>query len=245
MERSPAYIKIYEILKRQIIDGEYQVGELLPPEPELEKRFHVSRTTIRRAVEMLSQEGYLKAKQGRGTQVLDFKHKRRRNLVTSISETLRQKGFDVRPSSMQIDLIQAGEQIAQDLEISPGERIVRIQRIQFANNQPIAIMHNHLLPDLVPGIEGYLNKFTSLYRFLETRYNIAIDSSWDRISAKNADLMEARMLQVPVGTALLFMKCVCYQEGRPVCADRLSIVGDRYELDITMNGRYREHDMFR
>lgn len=52
-----AYLVVYETLKGRIIDEQYPVDSLLPPEPVLEKLFGVSRTTVRRAVEMLSREG--------------------------------------------------------------------------------------------------------------------------------------------------------------------------------------------
>ena len=31
----PAYAQIYNVLKRELIEGEYAVGTLIPPEPEL------------------------------------------------------------------------------------------------------------------------------------------------------------------------------------------------------------------
>jgi len=55
MERSiPRYQWVYNSLKTQIEVGDYKVGELLPPEPDLQKKFQVSRTTVRKAVEMLA-----------------------------------------------------------------------------------------------------------------------------------------------------------------------------------------------
>lgn len=54
-------------LKRQITDGKLQKGEKLSIEPELMKIFGVGRSTIREAVKMLENMGYLKVQQGRGT----------------------------------------------------------------------------------------------------------------------------------------------------------------------------------
>ena len=55
-----AYQRVYAQIRRDILDGNYKTGMLLPPEPELEKIFQVSRTTIRKAISMLQSEGYLK-----------------------------------------------------------------------------------------------------------------------------------------------------------------------------------------
>ena len=93
---------------------------------------------------------------------------------------------------------------------------------------------------MVPGIEQHISEIHSLYRFLEERYGIHIDSAHDRISARTADFTEAEMLNVTPGTALLYMKRVCCSNKIPVCVDRLSLLGDRYELEVDMNGRFKE-----
>ena len=52
--RYPAYKQVYDALLEKIEKKEYPTGSLLPAEPELEKMFQVSRTTVRKAVELLS-----------------------------------------------------------------------------------------------------------------------------------------------------------------------------------------------
>lgn len=239
MARLPAYEKVYQQLKKEIIDGEFSVGELLPPEGELEKRFNVSRTTIRKAMENLSREKFVSIKQGRGTRVIDYKTQQNLNVVTSISETLRKKGYDVKAKSMYIDAVKATNNQAYDFEVEKDTELIRIQRVQLADDKPIAIMKNYVLPDMVPGIENYVNQFSLLYNFLEERYNINIDSTKNKISAKIASFTEAEMLGIKVGSPLLYIQRVCYQEGKPVCLDRIRIVGDIYEFEVLMEGCFK------
>lgn len=243
MARNPAYATVYDVLKKEIIEGDFAIGDLLPTEPELEKRFGVSRTTVRKAVDLLSREGFVQARQGKGTVVLDNRTKQNLNVVTSISETLRKKGYEVAPKSIYIDRIPASPHIAGDLGIEAGALVVRVQRIELADGKPIAIMKNYLKTEMVPGIEGHIGEISSLYHFLEERYGINIDSAHDRITARTADFTEAEMLNVTPGTALLYMKRVCCSNGIPVCVDRLSLLGDRYELEVDMTGRFKESSM--
>ena len=49
---NPEYRRIYNELRKAIEAGEYPIGTRLPPEPQLEKIYGVSRTTIRKAVSM-------------------------------------------------------------------------------------------------------------------------------------------------------------------------------------------------
>lgn len=235
----PAYIKMYEEIKKSIIDGEIAVHEFLPPEPALEQQFRVSRTTVRRAIDLLARDGFVLVKQGRGTQVLDQKARQNLNYVTSISETLKQKGYVISSKNMYIDYFPATVSLAESLGVKPGDQLVRIQRIQQAGGVPFAIMRNYLLPERVPGILACVNQFDSLYKFLEEKYKIVIDSVHDGISARSADFAESSMLDVPLGTAILHISRVSFSGGKPVCADRVSILGEKYELEINTSGRHK------
>jgi GntR family transcriptional regulator len=237
MGRIPAYMRVYDILKRQILEKEYQVGQFLSPEPILEKKFNVSRTTIRKAIEMLSREGFVSVKQGKGTEILDYRTMQNLNYVSSISETLQEKGYKVSTKDIVIDFIEADASLASEFNINQGDKIVRIQRIKLADSKEIAIMKNYLLPSMVEGIENCDKSFISLYKFLEENYNIYIDATRDKISAKSANSKEAKMLEVSEGYALLTIKRTCYEASKPVCIDDICIIGDRYEFNVNMSGR--------
>ena len=231
------YQQVHQYLKEKIDNGVYGVGDMLPTELELCGQFQVSRTTIRRAVDLLAREGYLQAKQGSGTIVLDYKTKQSLNKVTSITETLLKRGINVHSKSIYVDALPASPQLAEKLNVAPGTMLARVQRIQMADEKPIAIMENVMVADSVPDLQRFSKSSRSLYRFLEDEYGIVIDKAYDRITARSASFHEAEMLQVPVGSALILFNRICYHQEKPVCYDHLSIVGDRYEFELTLFGR--------
>ena len=63
----PLYHQLYEILRENITRGEWQPGDMIPPEPELIDRYKVSRTTVRQVLDMLVNEDLIYRQQGRGT----------------------------------------------------------------------------------------------------------------------------------------------------------------------------------
>ena len=63
----PLYVQIVGNIKYAIDSGELKVGDRLPSETELGKRYSVSRITVRRAISELVDAGYLVKRQGRGT----------------------------------------------------------------------------------------------------------------------------------------------------------------------------------
>lgn len=237
MLRTPAYKIVHDLIKKDIEDEKYAVYDLLPNESQLQKFFNVSRTTVRKAMEILADEGYVEIKQGRGTMVLDYRTKQSLNTVTSITESLKRRGYEVKTKSMYIDTVSAHDFYAEKLNIKQGETLARIQRIQLANDKPVTYMKNYIPYKFVPEIEQHTNSFTGLYKLLEDKYRLQITSAKDVIFARAADFAEAEMLAIPPGTALLCIHRVCFCGDDPICIDEVCILGSQYELQVSITGR--------
>lgn len=61
------YLQLMEDLKEQILSGQFLAGDKLPSENELAAQYQVSRQTVRRAIAILEQMGYVYAMHGKGT----------------------------------------------------------------------------------------------------------------------------------------------------------------------------------
>jgi GntR family transcriptional regulator len=233
----PRYLRVYGSLKGKVEAGDFKQGDFLPAEPELQKLFNVSRTTVRRAVELLAQEGFVSIQQGKGTEVLDFKATQRLQYVTSFSETLRDKGFTVRFRGLTVDSVIAPRRVAAELKVGPDTRLVRVQRVTLANGKPIAVVLNYLLPEIVPGIEKRIAGMTSLYAFLESEYNVRIEAATDCISATAANAEVAARLEVPEASPLLVVRRVTFSRGKPIEVAVLHVVADKYEYCVQSKDR--------
>jgi GntR family transcriptional regulator len=238
MERAiPRYLWVYKSLKGKIEAEDFKVGDYLPPEPELQKTFQVSRTTVRKAVEKLAQQGFVYIKQGRGTQILDFKATQKLGFVTSFSETLREQGFAVTQSDVRVETVPAPRRVAEALGVELGASLLKIDRVTLANGSPIALMTNYLLPELASGIEKKISGMGSLYSFLESEYNIVIEAATDYISARQATDEEAAQLSITEQSPLLVVRRVTQSGGRRIEAAILLVVADRYEYSVYMKDR--------
>ena len=237
MEQQPKYKNVYNILKQEIRDGEYKPGDFLPPEYMIESRFSISRTTVRRALDLLSRDGYVDAKQGCGTVVLDFSAVQKLGRLTSVTETLRAHGMEVTTQSMHVDCIPVGSKVAKALQLDPSEVVVRIQRVQCANGAPLCILTSYLLQSLVPGIERFAGQFTSLYELLEREYKIELHSATEYLSAGVCDFSEAQILRTQVGAPLLISKRITNNQTGPVEYSLSRLLGDKYEYSVYMEGR--------
>jgi GntR family transcriptional regulator len=236
-KRIPAYMKVYTKLKGMIFDDTYPIGSLIPTEPELCNIFGVSRTTIRKAMELLEQGGFVRIQQGRGTEVLDYRTTQKLNIVSSFTETLESKGYTVHSKSMHIDMVVPPKSVLDDLNQPAETQVVRIQRIQLANDKPVAMMTNYVIPDLVPGIVNDSGTFVSLYHHLETKYGILITEARDNIKAKVSDFLESELLQIPIGSPLLVDRRITFSQARPIEVVIMIVDASKYEFSVNLVGR--------
>ncbi len=88
------YQQIYEALKKQILDEVLRSGDLIPPENQIARQYNVNRSTVRKALQMLVDDGLVQKKPGKGSIVLDRSAPRTplyRN--PSVSTSYRNIGF--------------------------------------------------------------------------------------------------------------------------------------------------------
>ena len=68
----PLYLQVEADIKNRILSKQYMPGDKLPTENELSAQYNVSKITIRKAIQNLSDEGYVNKVQGKGT-FINFK----------------------------------------------------------------------------------------------------------------------------------------------------------------------------
>ena len=61
------YFQVMDRLRQQILSGEIKPGGKLPSENELSREYGISRHTVRKALRILENDGYVEAQHGRGT----------------------------------------------------------------------------------------------------------------------------------------------------------------------------------
>lgn len=140
------YPKIKEDILKDIQNGVYVEGKMLPPEREFTDKYQVSRMTIRRALEELIQDGVLIRKSGSG--VLIAKNKQSR----SMSKVSIQKDEDIIKTYGKVTIKVLSKKTVINhplamryLDIEPDEEVYQLKRVQYGNKTPI-VYENIFLP---------------------------------------------------------------------------------------------------
>lgn len=226
----------YHSIRDKILDlvAELSVGDALPPERSLAPRFGVSRMTLRRAVEELVREGRLVRRQGAGTFVAGPKIAQGL-AVSSFSDDMRQRGAVPSSRTLAIDDVPAGAQLGRRLEISPGERVLRVVRLRLADDAPMAVETLHVPRSVAPGLDGEMLADGSFYELLHDVYGVVLAGGVQTIEATVTDEAESDTLEVPVHSpAFLFERISRGIDSRVVEFVRSVYRGDRYQFRVDL-----------
>ncbi len=233
----PLHQQLYEILRRKILQDEWVVGEMIPPEPELMEQYKLSRITVRRGLNRLANEGLIYRQQGRGSFVAEQTLEQGLSRIISFTEDMKQRGMIPRTEVLFSDLVPAPEDVAEQLGLQPGVEMARIERLRIANNEPLSIEESFLVHSYCPGIlaEDYAD--SPLREALENKYGIQIVRAKQVIRAVRASTRQAQLLTVTARSPLLFLERVSYSQNNiPVEFLRIYYRGDRYSLFNELNG---------
>ena len=113
------------------------------------------------------------------------------------------------------------------LGLSSSERVARLARLRIANETPLAIERASLSATVLPDPDTVTS---SLYLALQRGGNRPVRAV-QRISAANLAEADARLLEVPVGSASLHIERISYlATGRVIEFTRSIYRGDTYDF---------------
>lgn len=229
----PLYIQLKKAIQSAIQNGTFKEGDQIPTETELSEMYSVSRITVRKAVAELVQEGYLVKRQGKGTFVNTPRVGRKIDHVISFSAACQDSGLPSQSIVTERKLLKADHETAELLRLHPGDQVLYIQRKRYAGDLPLMLENNYfdysrfafLMHEPLDG---------SLYDLLRTKYQIDPSKPGETIlQLALADEQQAKLLEIPIGEALFYMKTVIYdQNDQPVHAGKQYIIGDRYQFSL-------------
>lgn len=234
----PLYAQIRELLRSEL--ARLEPGQAIPPEPELQERFGVSRITVRKAVDDLVTEGLLLRQQGSGTFVQCPKLTHELSMITSWTEQLESLGYAPQTAQLAIEEIDAPDRVAFGLGLERGERAYRIRRIRLAFDEPVTLMTNYIPANLVHGLSERIMLHESLYETLEKEYGLVPASAVDTVEGRSATDEEAQLLKIEPWAPVICVTRISHLESGRALELALAISrADRYQYRVRLRGRAR------
>ena len=208
----PLYQQLYEMLRGNIMRGEWKPGDLIPAESELIEQYGVSRITVRQVLDMLVQEGLIYRQRGRGSFVA---HPTVEQVLQRLGQLYRRHAptrFCAQHArALQRPPPRAGRHRTA-LAGAPGEELARIERVRLADGEPMSVEEAYLVHRFVPGILQQDFITNPMRELIDRQYNIRWERARQVIRAINATRALAETLSVRPNAALLFIERVSYSQ---------------------------------
>jgi GntR family transcriptional regulator len=237
----PKYHRIYLVLREQLEEGRFANG--VPGELALMRQFGVARVTVRRALEQLAQEGLISREPGRGTRAIGWPARQgvsaandpMRTQLTGLLENLVSMGLRTSVKVLDVDMVAASEAVAGALALAPGAMVQKAVRVRSTREGPLS----HIMT-YVPADVGRQFGRRELARkpilLLLEEAGVKVGRAVQTVSARLADAEVAGHLDLPVGSALLAVRRLIYDEQeRPVQWLHGLYRPDRYEYQMQLS----------
>jgi GntR family transcriptional regulator len=235
----PLYVQLREALLRDIRERGLRPGDRIPTEAEIERRYRVSRATIRQALAELTADGVIRRVQGLGTFVATPKI-RHVPLLTSFSELVASQGFVPSHRVLASSAAEAPPEAAAQLGLEDDARCRYLRRLLLADDRVVGLAETWLPLRVVGGHEDRLERDRlgegSLYELLQgPPFGLELDHAVETISPSVAAPADAALLGCEVGSPVLVVRRVTFtSQDLPVESTRLLFVGERYEYRVEL-----------
>lgn len=234
--RLPKYMQIQASISNWIAQGDINPGDSIPSERELSQQFKVSRMTVRQAISNLVNLGVLQRSHGVGTFVTRPKIEHDIGQLVSFTESTLRRGLN--PSGKLLEFMHqlADEKLAHALHVNIGERLYRLVRVRYANQEPLVLEKCYFSCSRFPRIEEYDLENQSMYHIWREQYGVIFGKMRQTLEPVAATEYEANILGVPVGFHLMLVERVTFdRDNQPVEYARDVHRGDKSRFVAEIN----------
>jgi GntR family transcriptional regulator len=226
--REVRYRAIAEELRRRVESGEYGAGGLLPSESELSAANGVSRVTVRKALELLRDEGLIDARQGFGWFVAVDPVRQALGRLGTIEEQLGELGVASERRVVGFRFVPAPAHVRSVLGV---EAVLEVRRVNLADGQPFARVTVWCPDELGANLSRADVERQPFYELLD----VTIGRATQTIAAGAANRADAELLAVPVGSPVLRCERTTRDvDDRPVLLSEHVFPGHRTELVVEL-----------
>lgn len=213
----PKYKEIAIALKNKIVEGDFKEGALLPDQETLAKTYNTSRVTVRKAIQLLIDEGLLYTRRGSGTYVKSNIKKNNKNVtqINSVFGTSVQEGAEVTSKIIRFDVRFPTPYEAEELKIKLTDPVYDIKRVRYVDTDvrsiETSIMPLRYIKDLDENI-----LMGSIYNYIRDELGYVISAAQRVIIASKANDLDSEEFGIEVGEPILETnQVVFFDDGTP------------------------------
>lgn len=231
------YDAIYQDLKEKIEAEIYATGSLLPSESALQDMYQASRDTVRKALRLLKDDGFIQSQKGKGSTVIN----RQEYVfpvsgVVSYAELAAQFHLQTRTVVLTNHFATLPAKSFKDVDPTVEVKQMRLlKRVRYLENEPDIIDIDYLDPKVVPPIPESVAK-DSLYAYLEGPVGLTIAYATKEITVETATEEDQRYLKIPPSAVVVVVRS---------CSSLTDTTKFQYTESRHRADRFKFHDVAR
>ncbi|GAB4482580.1 MAG: phosphonate metabolism transcriptional regulator PhnF [Thermodesulfovibrionales bacterium] len=227
--REKLYIQLTRIFLDEINAGRWALNERIPSEDELCRLYHVSKITVRQAINNLVSDGYLVKLQGKGTFLLSSRPVVGLAMRTRFTEDMFGEGVETVKELISKGFADPSAEVKGYLKTE--DRIYQILCRRLVNTEPAYLDESYVPFHVVPDIEKIDVINTSFYAFLQERALSKIFKMIQTVEIQSAPASFAKHLDIsPEVPVLAVHRLFLGPDNTPVGYTRFLGRSDRYKF---------------
>jgi GntR family transcriptional regulator len=228
VSRALRYRDIADSLRERVAGGEFAAGRLLPSEAELSARYGASRVTVRRALDLLRDDGLIDARQGLGWFVAADPLRQTLGRLATIEAQLAESGRRPERRILEFEFTRARGDVRAVLE---SEQVLRVRRVNLADDEPFAVVTVWCPAELGNHLSRADVERSPFYELLP----MPLGGATQTIAAAAVGADDARLLGIPAGAPVLRCRRVTRDlEGRAVLVSEHVFPAHRTEFVVEL-----------
>ena len=212
------YEKIAFDIKEDILSEKYKPNEQLPFEKELCEKYNVSKMTVKKALDLLVNDGLIIKRRGSGTFVKDITEKEIQRIIEKkqfSGLTTTSIGHKVTSKVLEFKIINATKEIADILKIEEDEFIYFVHRVRYVDDKAVVIEKTYIPLNLIPGMK-LADVKKSIYGYIKDKLGLNIQSAHSTVRAMKSDELDRKYLNLEKDEPILEVEIVAYLDNGKV-----------------------------
>lgn len=206
------YVNIYNEVISRIENGKFGEKAKLPSENEMIQEYNVSRDTIRKALNLLEQNGYIQKIRGKGSFILDVnKFNFPVSGLTSFKELAQKMNVECRTLLKELGRIPVDHFIKAQLGLSDGDEVWKVIRVREIDGKKIILDKDFFDTKHVPLLTKEVCE-DSIYEYLENQVGLKISFAKKEVTVQQASAEDKKYLDLQKNNMIVVVKNYIYLE---------------------------------
>ncbi|MFD7028546.1 GntR family transcriptional regulator [Streptomyces sp. NPDC059917] len=234
----PPYVLAQQALAHAIAAGTLAPDQRLPSERHLCEQLGISRSTLRRTLKALEEDGLVESSERRGWRVrrVGFSRSADTTALADFGEVNRDLGRAVTARVLSARTRPATSREADRLQVATKDELFELRRVRFLDGLPVCVTYDLVPLGVAPAVVGADFTTASLFGILAAAGHIPAGARYTARAAL-ADAEQKELLDLAPQEAapvLNTSRLSLDAEGVPCADTRETYRADRYEVRLTL-----------